>query len=590
MFVATSVGPTTALASPTNANELNHPLETVVSCQACHLFGNPAAFQGEPVIAPGGWAGTMMGNSARDPVFWAGLAVAAQDDPDDTELCVRCHIPRAYLDGRGSITAIDEMTVNEREGISCDLCHRMIDDQVTPPGNAQWTLDDVAGANGVQVPKRGPWNYENSVPMHSHEWSDDADLQKSAQFCGTCHDVTTVRERLDDDGSPMGFAFNEQRTYSEWLNSAYADPQDAEAATCQGCHMPEISDAVGCNVWLNQGLSHPDGGRRHEFVGANRFMMELIRADQAELDVPEVAPAIYDNAIANLDAFLPSAAALEVDWPASVDLGQGISTWGVRVENRSGHKLPSGYSEGRVMWLELEARYDGELVYSSGLWNPETQEIEDDPQVRRYEGIADELASGQRNHLLLNDHWVKDTRIPPRGLEVDPQTDPVHGYWTAQNGVWPHVDDVDYSFAAAQVAEHAGGPPAQLELRVRLMYVINTNEYIGELVDANVTNSAGVDVASKFEAMGGVQPMVIAEASQSVPLSGLLPVPNGSETGSETAEAGETAADESGDPSGEGDGGCGCRSDDGGAGGGFAALGLLGLVGWRRRRPAPRSR
>ena len=41
--------------------------------------------------------------------------------------------------------------------------------------------------------------------------------------------------------------------------------------------------------------------------------------------------------------------------------------------NNTGHKLPTGYPEGRRMWLNLRAYDDdGELIYESGAYDPAT--------------------------------------------------------------------------------------------------------------------------------------------------------------------------------------------------------------------------
>ena len=44
------------------------------NCQSCH--GDTPNPDFEPIF---GWRGSMMANSARDPLFWATLAVAEQD-------------------------------------------------------------------------------------------------------------------------------------------------------------------------------------------------------------------------------------------------------------------------------------------------------------------------------------------------------------------------------------------------------------------------------------------------------------------------------------------------------------------------------
>ena len=92
---------TAVRGAPTLPNELSHDLTAPTNCDNCHEFANPAPLATEPAVAPyDSWAGSMMANAARDPVFWAGVAIASQDAPTQTELCIRCHSPRGFLEGR----------------------------------------------------------------------------------------------------------------------------------------------------------------------------------------------------------------------------------------------------------------------------------------------------------------------------------------------------------------------------------------------------------------------------------------------------------------------------------------------------------
>ena len=44
----------------------------------------------------------MMAQSGRDPLMWAALAVANQDAPHSGETCLRCHLPKGWLEGRSA--------------------------------------------------------------------------------------------------------------------------------------------------------------------------------------------------------------------------------------------------------------------------------------------------------------------------------------------------------------------------------------------------------------------------------------------------------------------------------------------------------
>lgn len=576
--------PATASADPTEPGELQNGIAVAEGCATCHAYSNAAPNADRPLHAPIGWQGSLMANSARDPVFWAGLALANQDDPTHTEDCVRCHVPNAFLDDRADVTAIDQLTPPDRQGISCDLCHRMVDDGVTPAGNARYEIDDTA-VDG-SVPKRGPFDYAVNAP--NHNWIVDDTFLPSSRFCGTCHDVTTVRERVDENGVGMGVPFNEQRTYREWQNSDYALP-GSDARSCQDCHMPAVEDAGGC-ASFEANDRHASGVRRHELVGANRFVTGLLKDLYGDAGSGEVDDAFWDYSIERIDEFVTTAATLEVTFPDEVDASAGIDAIDVTVTNETGHKLPSGYSEGRVMWIEVTATYADQVLWSSGAWDQGAGSIEDDPQVRRYEGIAEDADDGTRNHLLRNNRWVSDTRIPPRGLSADPETDPVGDrYALLPDDTWPNYDEASYQFGPSTTpdATPADANDDEVELRVRLLYLINTPEYVAQLDTDNTSNAAGAELRAAFDDRGGAVPVVLAERSTIVPLRGLDG--DGGDDGGDDGGTGE-GGDTDGGASGRGgsNDGCACATTPS-APGRSGALGLLvlgSLLASRRRRQA----
>lgn len=404
----------------------------------------------------------------------------------------------------------------------------------------------------------------------------------------------------------MGRQFNEQRTYSEWVGSAYAQPGE-NFASCQDCHMSAVPDKPGCSDHLNV-HTHETGGRRHDFNGANRFMLELLRHEYGDDGLAEVPSIYFDINIERMDAFLATAASLEVQAPASVDASAGLSGLQVTVTNNTGHKLPSGYSEGRVMWIEVLGRYGDDVLFSSGAWNPDDG-IQVDPQLRTYEGVAQDYADGTQFRLLRNNHWLEDTRIPPLGAQPDIETDPVGDRYTLlPDGNWPNFDVTTYDFEGIDGLMDATPEDEAddvLELTVRVRYLINTPEYISFL-EANA-GEAGTRVASLFDELGGSVPTVLAEQVIQIPLEGLdRPGEGSSSSGSTTAASGTGDSTTSDEESGAGvttattdptvadvsssgglaaddssDEGCGCT--EGGSGGG-AAFVLLPLLVLRRRR------
>jgi len=595
---------TPALAAPTEPGSLTNPLFAASTCMNCHTYGNIEPHENAPFYAPWiTWQGSMMANAARDPVFWAGVAIASQDEPGGTIDCVRCHAPRAFLEGRGNAIAMDELQPNDLAGVDCELCHRSMEDVGVPAGNALYTIDDTVV--GDQVPRRGPFDYADGVGQPPHPFIADP-YTGSSRLCGTCHDVTTPRERVDDDGVGMGIDFGEQRTYSEWLGSSFAQQGD-DFRSCQDCHMPEVTDMPGCMENANAGNVHPTGSRRHDLVGANRFMLSLLQGLYGEMGTNEVDDFFYEISIASTDALLATAATLEVTAPAEVDLGAGLDGIEVVVTNQTGHKLPTGYSEGRVMWIQMIARYDGNVVWSSGAWTQGTG-YEEDPQLRTYRATAEDYADGTVFHLLRNNHWVEDTRIPPAGLRPDVQTDPVGGRYTLQDdGTWPSFDTVQYVFGGSP--DIVDATPADIEddvltLETQLLYVINTPEYVQFLADDNTINDAGDEVLTLFEDAGGAVPVVLASQTVEIPIVGFggaaetsssggsgTTAPADTSTGNTTDNADTTvttaATDAESSTSGpaaddSGTGGCGC--DTSRSAGAWWLVGVIGLARRRRRR------
>jgi MYXO-CTERM domain-containing protein len=94
-------------------------------CANCH--GN---FANAPAD---GWKGSMKAQAARDPLFWAATAVAAQDSiwahgrPNGADLCFRCHAPGGWFAGRADPPNGSFLNGGDFDGVSCDACHKLYD-------------------------------------------------------------------------------------------------------------------------------------------------------------------------------------------------------------------------------------------------------------------------------------------------------------------------------------------------------------------------------------------------------------------------------------------------------------------------------
>lgn len=159
----------------------------------------------------------------------------------------------------------------------------------------------------------------------------------------------------------------------------------------------------------------------------------------------------------NLQFMQQHAADIEIiDTPDTVTAGEQL-TVKVKVTNRTGHKLPSGFAEGRQMWIHLRVTDDGGTVlFNSGYLLPDgslaRKEYFDASQggtvsdlgktmIKVYEQLIlakgydtfeldgynildtnrDGIVTHQEKefHFVLMNYVEKDNRIPPKGFNKD---------------------------------------------------------------------------------------------------------------------------------------------------------------------------
>lgn len=515
------------------------------ACSSCHgaFSSSDANFMPHAT-----WSGSMMANATRDPLFWAALDVANHDLPGVGDYCLRCHTPSGWLAGRvhktgnestpfvngqdgcalaGDLVSDDQFN-NDYAGITCHLCHRVDERgpaaEPTLIGNGSLWIDDSESCEtgDGQPPyfgpcRKGPYTYSGSsaVPPPPHGWKQDHFLGDS-RFCGTCHDVTTpitnegpVRTLILGDGTDTGIPFPIERTFSEWQASAFGlpifgdgfgseAPEQRElprGQTCQSCHMRKSQDEDARACSFESPGSRTNELPVHEFVGANTWIPAILR-DEYGLG----REAGFNRTIAWTEEMLTQRSA-EID--VQVESFQplpGDMQVRVRVTNKSGHKLPTGYSEGRRMWLHLRvADNNGATVYESGAYDPATGALTEDAQIKVYEitqGIwnrnggntcdADDGAGRKLFHFVLNNCVVKDNRIPPEGFTggSDLELRPVgHTYPEISPGVLAHWDDTTYTVPVG------AGTALPLTVTATLRFQIASKAYIDFLRDEAVNHS-----------------------------------------------------------------------------------------------------
>lgn len=493
----------------TQPNSLLANLTPAVDCDTCHSA---------PIYDR--WRGSLMSQAGRDPLMWAALSVANIDAPGSGEYCLRCHTPRGWLNGRAQTadgSSLEALDIHN--GVTCTMCHRMVnpvsdptDETAIIDSNIRSALVDPfpAGFTGSAAAivdpndnRRGPFSFGLSLPYHpafrTSFLGQNQQAITHASMCGTCHNVynpvlswnpsrqqfwpNTMNARADSFAKDQLFPV--ETTYDEWLASDFAsggavvpyvrsNKPGGVVEACQDCHMPRITGTAVDSAFNPVFRDCETNGclPEHTFVGANTWTPQLLQNPDWRLNAQSESGYLNTTLLA-AKSMLTNAADLELT--VTEEGSNKIAV--IRVINQTGHKLPTGYAEGRRMWLSVKA-YDsaGNLIYESGGYDPGSGELTIDADTKVYEikqGLTPELASelelpsGESFHFVLNNTVVKDNRIPPRGV-------------TQQEFNRPGLEPVDAVYESGQYWDDASYnlPLETASVLVILYYQTASKEYI----------------------------------------------------------------------------------------------------------------
>jgi len=432
------------------------PLYEPNFCAGCHGYYDQNS---EPFYR---WNHSMMGQATRDPVFYAELSITEQDASYVGELCLRCHAPMAWLqnkvkfdDDPASPTHGNSLALHSEDklGVACHVCHRMVDPVYQPgvspapdqailaglatgvpltPHNADFTIDP-------QDRRRGPfdlaadWSQPPRMGWPGFHMFLQSPFHLSSRLCATCHDVSSAHYTRQANGSyslnAPGQApaaskydqFPEQRTYSEWSQSLFASGPvnlgghfcgaSQSYSSCQDCHM-QTTTGQGCALDPPVRTNLP----QHNFNGANTWVLSAVRALYPDSDTNLDAQGVTDS-ISRATAMLQAAADLQ-----PTQLHAFVNA---RIVNYTGHKLPTGYNEGRRMWLNLKFRSaTGQFLAERGAYDTITATLTT-ANTKVYEAVIgpDAAVAAQVGvpaagtfRLALSNKFYKDNRIPPAGF------------------------------------------------------------------------------------------------------------------------------------------------------------------------------
>ncbi|MCH2135271.1 MAG: dockerin type I repeat-containing protein [Phycisphaerales bacterium] len=510
------------------------------SCVTCHSFSsddNPT----EMTAPIDNWAMSMMAQSMRDPVFQAAVTISNQDAAGSGAFCFRCHAPAAYGTGRGLNGSFDELIApDDFDGVNCGFCHRIVDgefdaDENPPqdeaihqalidaghfpdpddPGNGRFIFDPIDDRRGPISP---------GVNMHGSAQIVVSPHHSEASICASCHDLSNPVFSLQEDGTwalnsvdsahptqKMHEMFPEQRTYSEWLASEFADEgvafpdgrfggeghPDGIMRSCQDCHMPKMHGA-NCAFWYDPAIgTHPDLDQ-HALKGGDTWVIGAVHDLHDPYDT-NLTDWHVETAIDRTVSLLQAASDME-----AVQMEDALT---VRVTNWSGHKLPTGFPEGRRMWVQvkfLDAK--GALLEEVGGYDYDTATLDSagttvfEMKLGMDEAVAAaaNLEPGESFHLVLNNVIVKDNRIPPVGF-TNAQFEAIMASPVAET----YVDGQHWHDSLYQV------PTGADQAVVTLLFQSSSREYMEFLRDANVTDNRGQIAYDAWVARGKSAPVAM---------------------------------------------------------------------------------
>ncbi|WP_271411080.1 multiheme c-type cytochrome [Pseudomonas sp. Q1-7] len=324
------------------------------------------------------WRTSMMSHAWEEPIYRALLRHASEaTDGRVDNFCTGCHTPIGLTTGqinstvnRASIAFTAEH--NPMPGVDCETCHNI--SARTGLDNGAYVLSPRAHGKPT---KFGPRSDAVS-PYHDTVYSD---LHTRSDFCATCHNVT----------HPFSTVAVE-RTYDEWLESPYS----FNGETCQSCHMPGFAGKAAV-----MGPERADVAS-HWFTGANAAVLEYLgekdAARRARENLAKAAQISFESLPEDL---LP---------------GQEVAVR-VRVANvGAGHKLPTGFPEGREVWIDFHAVDGaGREFYRLGA-------VEDgatEPNTRNFKVHLGDKDGKELDIEVWNATQIlSDNRILPKGYDI----------------------------------------------------------------------------------------------------------------------------------------------------------------------------
>ena len=406
------------------------------NCAGCHNGLTDNA--GKDVSIQEDWSSSMMANAARDPFWRAKLRSEINRNPHLEDIlndkCTSCHAPMANIEAKKNnetLAVLDNGVLNATstrhneamDGVSCTLCHQITDSAKLG------TLQGFSGKLEINNTKTiyGPYDNIAAQPMFNNSGytpTYSAHIKQS-ELCATCHNLKTPF--VDEAGNILSQTpeeeFPEQMPYTEWLHSDYSTQQ-----SCQDCHMSRTDGVVMASApfWVS---ALRDNFAVHDFIGANKFMLDIFDTYRDQLGVTSNN---FAETMAKTDDMLKGSATVAIEQP---QFASNTLSFLVSINSQTGHKLPTSYPSRRIIVHTVVRNSNGDIVFESGKVNadgsvvginadtnlasyePHYDVITSPNQVQVYESIMGNNLGEVTYTLLRGMTYLKDNRILPNGFD-----------------------------------------------------------------------------------------------------------------------------------------------------------------------------
>jgi len=552
-------------STPTDGSGLAASDDRGVECEFCHLMVDPD----EQVNIPGTTEEQNAPFEAFDPETGEGYYGSGQwvINSGGTRLG-----PYAEGDEQANHGALG--SAFHRDGDFCGTCHTVsnpaVGDLAYNNGSQEIMLEPGSFSGVPGSPVDGKAAFNNFPYAYGVVERTSAEWNSSAWKTKLVNDFTSLPADLQHVGGAPDIAYHRAWDARQDANFEDGTPR---YFTCQTCHM-YARTGKGCNK--NNAPIRTDLGQ-HDLTGFGHWIAEAVIHQDTKGTLVFGGGLDADKRAAMLEG--RQRAVDQLTRAGSVGAAQVGNDLRVRITNLTGHKLSTGYPEGRRVWLNIVWKDGGgAIVQEDGAYgalprpavldldgNPHQVEsildledtiiVEAEPGMDQqwaaqlsslgypdgmaldYERLTDAVhhtlgelkleSPGEAYHtfhFVLNNVMVHDNRIPPYGMRYDearlrnalPVPSDQFGNPGA-GGVYDHWVDYDIDI-----------PTGAVSAEIRLLYQQTTWEYIQFLWLENdelgpFLGQEGINLLDAWLNTGMASPVEMATATVAVtpPVAGV---------------------------------------------------------------------